>query len=555
MRPQRPVGARLVDLARTAGTRPTGRPATAAGVRNASSAGACAPTGGPSSGAGLDDLLITGITHRAQEARPGDLFAALPGTRVHGAEFAAAAVNAGAVAVLTDPAGAARLDTDPVTADLPRLIVDEPRRVLGAVAAQVYGDPSRRLQVVGVTGTAGKTTTGYLLERALAADGSRTGLIGTVQTRWGDPDGGVTVLPSSLTTPEAPDLQALFAVMVEQGVDAVAMEVSSHALSLGRVDGTHFEVGAFTNLSQDHLDFHRDMEDYFQAKAQLFDGRARRPVVMVDDEWGQRLAADHPEAVTVSTHPGRPADWRVCGAVPLPAGRQQVSLLGPDDAAIGFNLALPGPFNVANAGLAVACVNALGRDPHEAAAALDDVVVPGRMERVLAGQDFLAVVDYAHKPGALAAVLDAVRHGLVGRLILVIGAGGDRDHGKRPMMGAEAARRADLVIVTDDNPRSEDPGGIRAAVLAGARAVVAEGVGDRAVELREIGDRREAIRAAVAAAGPGDAIVIAGKGHETGQKVGDELLPFSDRQELEQALQALDARVTPADAGGTGGPA
>lgn len=518
------------------------------------------PSGGPSSGDGAPAVLVTGITHRAQDVRPGDLFAALPGSRVHGAEFAVDAVAAGAVAVLTDPDGAARLNADPATADLPRLVVERPRAVLGAVAAQVYGNPSRKLSVVGVTGTAGKTTTGYLLEKALAADGSRTGLIGTVQTRWGATDGtgdepatAATVLPSSLTTPEAPDLQALFAVMVEQGVDAVAMEVSSHALMLGRVDGTHFAVGAFTNLSQDHLDFHRDMEDYFQAKAQLFDGRAERPVVMVDDEWGRRLAADHPAAVTVSAEPGRGADWQVCGAVPLPAGRQQVSLLGPDDAAIGFNLALPGPFNVANAALAVACVGALGRDPHEAAAALGDVVVPGRMERVLAGQDFLAVVDYAHKPGALAAVLDAVRHGLAGRLIVVIGAGGDRDHGKRPVMGAEAARRADLVVVTDDNPRSEDPAAIRAAVLAGARELLDQGGADRPdVQVWEIGDRREAIRAAVAAAGPGDAVVVAGKGHETGQKVGDELLPFSDRQELEQALRARQEWATQAAAGTDG---
>lgn len=539
LRPQRPVGAGLADVARTAGCRPR-----YAGDQPA-------PDGGP---------RLTGVTHRAQDVRPGDLFAALPGARVHGADFAAAAAAAGAVAVLTDPDGAARLDADPVTATLPRLVVERPRSVLGAVAAQVYGDPSRRLQVVGVTGTAGKTTTGYLLEQALAADGSRTGLIGTVQTRWGATGGAggqtATVLPSSLTTPEAPDLQAQFAVMVEEGVDAVAMEVSSHALTLGRVDGTHFAVGAFTNLSQDHLDFHRDMEDYFAAKAQLFDGRADRPVVMVDDEWGERLAAAHPDAVTVSSRPGHPADWRVCGAVPLPAGRQQVSLLGPDDTAIGFNLALPGPFNVANAALAVACVGALGRDPHEAAAALGDVVVPGRMERVLAGQDFLAVVDYAHKPGALAAVLDAVRHGLAGRIILVIGAGGDRDHGKRPIMGAEAARRADLVIVTDDNPRTEDPAVIRAAVLDGARAVVRQGGASRPdVQLWEIGDRREAIRAAVGAAGPGDAVVIAGKGHETGQKVGDVLLPFSDREELESALRARPVAAPAGGSSGTAGPA
>jgi len=539
LRPRHPVGVRLGEVADCAGA--------AAGSVSGQLSGAVSA---------LSDLRITGITLRAQDVRPGDLFAALPGSRVHGSRYAADAVRAGAVAVLTDPAGAAviqetlggppdsetgRTTQDPPK-DTPVLVVDHPRAVLGSVAATVYGDPSRHLGVVGVTGTAGKTTTCYLLEAALAADGSTTGLIGTVETRI---DGEVA--PSALTTPEAPDLQALFAVMLERGVRVVAMEVSSHALSLGRVAGTSYAVGAFSNLSQDHLDFHHDMEDYFAAKSLLFDGRAARHVIMVDDVWGRRLAAAHPDALTVSStdratdHPtDPPADWSVLDVEQRARGVQHVTLQGPGGRQVTLDLALPGAFNVANAALALACVDALGRDVQRAAKAMASIAVPGRMERVVAGQDYLAVVDYAHKPAALAAVLDAISEGLTGRLIVVIGAGGARDPGKRPMMGAETARRADLVIVTDDNPRSEDAAEIRRQVLDGAHRFAEA----RHVQIREIGDRRAAIRAAVAAARSGDAVVIAGKGHEQGQDVGGVIHPFSDRQELTAAITAaLGARA------------
>ncbi|MET0865404.1 MAG: UDP-N-acetylmuramoyl-L-alanyl-D-glutamate--2,6-diaminopimelate ligase, partial [Nakamurella sp.] len=405
------------------------------------------------------DIVLTGVTLRAQDVRPGDLFAALPGSRMHGAQFADDAVAAGAAAVLTDPAG------QQILGDLaiPVLIAETPRALLGSIARAVYGDPSTRLAVVGITGTSGKTTTCYLLEAALGADGSKTGLIGTVQTRI---DGEVA--PSALTTPEAPDLQALFAVMAERGVSVVAMEVSSHALSLGRVGGTSFAVGAFTNLSQDHLDFHGDMEEYFAAKSLLFDGRSGRHVINIDDAYGARLAVDHPDALTVSAA-GNPASWSVSAVEVSTTGIQHVTLAGPAGE-VRLDLALPGSFNVANAAMAIACIDALDRDVQQAADALAGVVVPGRMERVDAGQDFLAVVDYAHKPAALAAVLDAITEGLTGRLIVVIGAGGDRDTGKRPVMGAQAVTRADVLIVTDDNPRSEVPELIRAQLLAGALA-------------------------------------------------------------------------------------
>jgi len=458
---------------------------------------------------------VTGVTLRAGEVRPGDLFAALPGARVHGADFAAEAVAAGAVAVLTDPAGRARVTGVPV------LVHPRPRDVLGAVAAAVYGDPTQRLHVLGVTGTSGKTTVAHLLEAGLVAAGRSTGLLGTVRTRI-----GTRSAPSAFTTPEAPDLQALFAVMVDEGVTDVAMEVSSHALALGRVAGTRFAVGAFTNLSQDHLDFHADMEDYFAAKASLFTpDRTEHAVICVDDGWGARLAARTPGAVTVATT--GPADWCARDVTTAADGTQTFTAATPHGP-VPVRLRLPGAFNVANALVALACLDAVGVPPHVAAEGVARVVVPGRMQRVEVGQPFLAVVDYAHKPAAVAALLDALRAQVTGRLLVVLGAGGDRDRAKRSLMGAAAAQRAELLVVTDDNPRGEDPAAIRAAVLDGARGGLAE--------VREVGDRAAAIAAAVAAARPGDAVVVAGKGHETGQKVGDVTFPFDDAEELAAAI-------------------
>ena len=465
---------------------------------------------------------VTGVTLRAADVRPGDLFAALPGARAHGADFAAEAVAAGAAALLTDPAGLARA----ASTGLPALVHPRPRDVLGTVAAAVYGDPTRQLRVLGVTGTSGKTTVAHLLEAGLVAAGRSTGLLGTVRTRI-----GTRSAPSAFTTPEAPDLQALFAVMVEEGVTDVAMEVSSHALALGRVAGTRFAVGAFTNLSQDHLDFHTDMEDYFAAKASLFaPGRTEHAVICVDDEWGARLAARTPGAVTVAT--AGPADWCARDVTTAADGTQSFTAATPHGP-VPVRLRLPGAFNVANALVALACLDAVGVPPHVAAEGVAQVAEPGRMQRVEAGQPYLAVVDYAHKPAAVAALLDALRAQVTGRLIVVLGAGGDRDRAKRPLRGEAAAARADLLVVTDDNPRSAAPAAIRAAVLEGARGGPAE--------VREIGDRAAAIAAAVAAARPGDAVVVAGKGHETGQKVGDVTFPFDDAAELTAAISAAPA--------------
>lgn len=474
-------------------------------------------------GAGAPDTAVTGTTLRAQEVRAGDLFAALPGARAHGADYADRALAAGAIAVLTDPAGAER----PTVRDVgvPILVHEDPRAVLGEVAAWIYGEPSLKLAVLGITGTSGKTTTAYLVEAGLRAAGFTTGLVGTVETRVaGDR------LASAFTTPEAPDLQALFAVMAEQGVTHVPMEVSSHALSLGRVNGTRFSVGAFTNLSQDHLDFHHDMEDYFAAKALLFDGRSTTEIVVIDSAWGQTLVT--PQTITVALDPGIGAHWTATEIAATPTGTQSFVVHGPNDLVIPATIPLPGEFNVANALLAAAIQHTSGVAPEHIARGLAEVVVPGRMERVDEGQPFTAVVDYAHKPAAVALALDALRAQTAGRVITVLGCGGDRDTGKRPLMGDAAVRRSDVLVVTDDNPRSEDPAEIRAAMLEGAR-----GVGAYGGEVTEIGDRREAIRYAVSLAGPGDAVLIAGKGHEKGQDVAGVVAPFSDRDELAEALR------------------
>ncbi|WP_069848209.1 UDP-N-acetylmuramoyl-L-alanyl-D-glutamate--2,6-diaminopimelate ligase [Actinoalloteichus hymeniacidonis] len=471
-----------------------------------------------------DSRAVTGATLRAQDVRPGDLFAALPGARAHGADFAEQAAASGAVALLSDEEGVRRARAAGI--DLPAMVHPDPRSAIGPVSARIYGNPSSALRVLGVTGTSGKTTTCYLLDGGLRAAGVSTGLVGTVETRVAGER-----LPSAFTTPEAPDLQALFAVMVERGVGHVAMEVSSHALSLGRVGGTEFAVGAFTNLSQDHLDFHLDLEDYFAAKAKLFDGRSRREVVCVDGDWGSRLIT--PDTITVSTTPGVDASWTVRDARALPTGEQTFVAVGPDGVRLELLIRLPGPFNIANALVAVACLHEDGIPADAIAAGLASVDVPGRMERVVEGQPFVAMVDYSHKPGAVAAVLDAARAQAEGRVLVVLGCGGERDTGKRPAMGSEAARRADLVVVTDDNPRSEDPTSIRSEMLAGALAVPSAQRG----EIVEIGDRRAAITEAVSRARPGDILVVAGKGHETGQQVGDLMLPFSDRDVLAEAIR------------------
>lgn len=465
---------------------------------------------------------------------PGGLFAALPGTRVHGAKFAA---DTAAAAILTDAEGQSILVE--AGESRPILVVEDIRAILGTVSAEIYGHPTQKLTILGVTGTSGKTTTSYLLEAGLLHAGYSVGLIGTTGTRINREP-----VPTSLTTPEAPTLQELFARMVSEGVTHVVMEVSSHALSLGRVQGTHFNVGGFTNLSQDHLDFHPTMEDYFEAKAMLFDGpqAADRSVICVDDDWGRRMAqrAAARPVIQVSTgSEAREADITGRQLRTEVTGAQQVELKvtsGEHAGTYEFRLPMPGTFNIANAALATGMAAAVGVEPRVFLEGVEKVAVPGRMERIDRGQNFVAVVDYAHKPAAVAAVLETLRSqldGSAGRIGIVVGAGGDRDSSKRPLMGAAAAKGADFVVVTDDNPRTEDPASIRAAVLAGAREA------NPAADIREVGSRAEAIDEVVAWAQPGDAVIVVGKGHEVGQLIGDTVHHFDDREEMARALDAM----------------
>ncbi|MGW6062133.1 UDP-N-acetylmuramoyl-L-alanyl-D-glutamate--2,6-diaminopimelate ligase [Streptomyces sp. NPDC055189] len=468
---------------------------------------------------------VSGITHDSRAVRPGDIYAALPGARLHGADFVAQAADLGAAAILTDPTGAERA----AVTGLPVLVVADPRGSMGELATTVYGHPGRDLLQIGITGTSGKTTTAYLVEGGLKGVRS-TGLIGTVEMRIGEER-----IKSERTTPEATDLQALFAVMRERGVEAVVMEVSSHALVLGRVDGCVFDVAVFNNLSPEHMEFHSDMEDYFQAKAQLFTKqRSRLGVVNFDDEYGRRLITESEVPVTTFSAEGHPdADWRA-EDVEVMAFDSTFVAVGPKGERITARSPLAGPFNVANTLAAIVSLAVAGIDPQQAADGVAAVPgVPGRLERIDEGQPYLAVVDYAHKTDAVESVLRALRKVTENKLHIVLGCGGDRDKTKRMPMGAAAARLADTAVLTADNPRGEDPLAILATMLAGAADVPIHERGDVAV----FEDRATAIRAAVARAEPGDTVLVAGKGHEQGQDIAGVVRPFDDRQVLREAIQ------------------
>lgn len=486
---------------------------------------------------------VTGISLNSRSIQPGDLYVALPGAARHGADFVSDAVGAGAVAVLTDDAGA-RLLALSNDIPVPVLLAAEPRGLVGRLSALVYRgesqDPAFPV-LYGVTGTNGKTTTTYFINALLGALGQKTGLIGTIEILAGG-----TPIPSLLTTPESTDVHALLALMRERGLDAASMEVSSHAVSFHRVDGVVFDVAGFTNLTQDHLDLHGSMEEYFQTKARLFTPeRARAAVVTVDDEWGRRLAASAGvPVITLSAAPaaggGEPAaDWTVTAQSPQGLGTD-FTLQHRDGTALRVHTGLPGSFNVANAALATAMVLAGGHDAGTVQDALDTVdpftvAVPGRMQLVSTAP--AALVDFAHNPDALARALEAVRSPAPdSRLILVFGATGQRDQSKRPAMGAIAARLADIVIVSDDDPHDEDAAAIRADVLSGAlQAKDREGLGCTVVE---VFPRDAAIRRAVELAGPADTILVAGRGHEVWQEVKGVNLALDDRVELRSALTA-----------------
>jgi UDP-N-acetylmuramoyl-L-alanyl-D-glutamate--2,6-diaminopimelate ligase len=463
----------------------------------------------------VPEVEISGLAYSSQSVTPGTLFFCVPGFRADGHDFAPDAVARGAVALVCQR---------PLGLGVPELMVDDVRAAMGPAASRFYGDPTAELDVVGVTGTNGKTTTAFLLRHLLEADGRQCGLLGTVKRVVGGVEEEV-----ERTTPEAIDLQATFRRMLDGGDRACAMEVSSHALELGRVAGIRFACRVFTNLTQDHLDFHETMDAYFAAKRRLF-AEPGLSVVNVDDEYGRRIAAEV-DCVTFAVE--RDADYR--------ARDVDFDLMGSSfrcetpDGELELRSPLPGLFNVQNVLGAVAAVRSLGMPADAVVAALPSFGrVPGRFEPVDEGQDFGVLVDYAHTPEALENVLAAARQVTRGRLHVVLGAGGDRDRTKRPLMGDAARRLADRVLVTSDNPRSEDPEAIVDEIM--------EGAGPDAE--RET-DRRRAIALAIDTAEPGDVVVIAGKGHEQGQEFENgRKEPFDDVDEARQALRArLGARA------------
>jgi UDP-N-acetylmuramoyl-L-alanyl-D-glutamate--2,6-diaminopimelate ligase len=462
------------------------------------------------------DVEVSGLAYDQRRVEPGTAFFCVRGFSRDGHDFAADAVARGAVALVVD---------HPLGAGVPEIVVPDVRAAMAPAAARLHGDPTSKLDVVGITGTSGKTTTAFLVRELLEGAGRQTALLGTVKSVVAGREGVL-----ARTTPEAVDLQAAFAEMVEGGDVACAMEVSSHALELHRADAIHWAAAVFTNLSQDHLDFHPTMEDYFRAKCRLFAAGPRASVVHVDDPWGRRLAGElrgEPGLVTVGLDGD--ADLQ---AVDIEQGLRGTtfSVVDRTGGRLELRSPLPGRFNVANALGAVAVARALGVPDERIAAVLPGVApVPGRLQPVEEGQPFALLVDYAHKPGALETVLRAARELTRGRVLVAFGAGGDRDRGKRPVMGEIAARLADEVIVTSDNPRSEDPDAIIAEILRGI---------DRD-DVHVEPDRRAAIELLVRLAHEGDVAVIAGKGHEQGQELaGGVKIPFDDVTVAREALRA-----------------
>jgi UDP-N-acetylmuramoyl-L-alanyl-D-glutamate--2,6-diaminopimelate ligase len=450
---------------------------------------------------------VTALAYDARAVTPGTLFFCVPGFTRDGHDFAPEAIARGAVALVVQR---------PLGLGVPEVLVDDVRAAMAPAAAALAGDPTARLTTVGITGTNGKTTSAFLMRAVLEAGGRSTGLLGTVTAIVGGEQRTV-----ARTTPEAIDLQRTFAEMLAAGDDAVVMEVSSHALALHRADAIHWSAALFTNLTQDHLDFHADMEDYFLSKRRLFEAGPRLSVINVDDPYGSRLARDFPEAIRI----GLDASDAHVRATDL-----RGDATGTAFAVDGLRLrtTLPGRFNVLNALGAVVVARELGVDDAAIAAGLAGAErVPGRFEPVDEGQPFAVFVDYSHKPDALEAVLRTARELTRGRLIVVFGAGGDRDRGKRALMGHAAADLADVAIITSDNPRNEEPGAIIAEVAQGAP------------HAEQVVDRREAIERGVSLAHDGDVVVIAGKGHERYQEFEQgRTVPFDDVAVAREALRA-----------------
>ncbi len=467
---------------------------------------------------GDSSIEITGLTLSSIAAQEGDLFIALPGEKNHGADFAADAIARGAVAVLTDLVGAKKVSGVPV------IVSSNPRRAAGVISAWFYSEPMRDLYSVGVTGTNGKTTVTTLLHQIMSAAGRESGLIGTVETRI-----GAEILTSKRTTPESTDLQALSAVMRERHMRNLVMEVSSHAISLERIRGSHFAVVAFTNLSQDHLDFHKTMEAYFEAKAKLFTFEfADLAIINVDDSYGVMLAGQTELPVmTVSRH-DQGASWHYTSIAKDYVGAH-VAIRGSGGILIEGKVHLHGGYNFDNLLMAVAIATESGIDPIDIAAILPQLTgAAGRLESVRLGQNFTALVDYAHSPDAVARVLETAHEISDGRVIAVLGCGGDRDASKRALMGKALSDGADVAIYTSDNPRSEKADVILEQMTLGLEIQQPSAV---------IEDRAEAIRAAVNEAQEGDLVLVLGKGHEKGQEIKGTVHPFDDRVELARAIE------------------
>ncbi len=439
---------------------------------------------GPTEVVGRAPVEIRELAYDTRQTPSGSLFFCVPGARVDGHDLAPSAIAAGAVALVVER---------PLDVSVPQVVVPSVRKAMPMAAVEFFGDPTRELDVLGITGTSGKTTTAFLLASILEAANRKPALLSSIERRVGS-----DVREPALNTPEAIDLQRLFREMLDAGNGTCVIEATSIASAKHRLDGTRFAVLVFTNLSQDHLDFHGTMEEYFRAKRQLF-AQADRVVVNVGDEYGRRLVEDRPDAITFT----------------------------PNDE-LRAELRLAGRFNRENGLAAAAAARALGIDEETIRRGLEAVTgVPGRFELVDEGQPFKVVIDYAHKPGALAVALATARElAPEGTVICVFGAGGDRDREKRPLMGRIATRHADRVIVTSDNPRSEDPAAIAAKIAAELKVEI---------EL----DRRRAIERAVEEARAGDVVVIAGKGHERGQEFADRVVPFDDREVARDALRRL----------------
>lgn len=466
------------------------------------------------------NVLVSGIAHDHRKVRPGFIFAAVPGFNRHGIEYVAEAISHGAVAVLTDSVGRKLAPENILVIES-----DDVRHSMAMLAKEIYQNAQSKLLSIGVTGTNGKTTTTNLIANGLRTLNQNPLLIGTIGISLGD-----EVFNSTRTTPESTDLHSILLAAHQKGARSLVMEVSSHALVLGRVDGVKYDLAVFTGLTQDHLDFHADMNDYFAAKASLFTrDKTEFAVICVDDAWGVELTqlCEVPFVTYGISNPQ--AQWRAKNIETLSDGKTQF-VAKYDDLEIKVVLSIPGEFNIANTLAAIASAHHLKLDVHKFVEDFSQVKVPGRLERVESGQDFVALVDYAHTPDAVERAIKVARTCTNQRVITVIGCGGDRDPHKRAPMGANASQYSDVVIVTDDNPRGEDAASIRAAVIKGANQFTAN--------ILEVGNRLEAIHAAVKMANPGDCVIVLGKGHESGQEVNGVITPFDDRLVLAEAIRA-----------------